>query len=37
MYCPVCNAQTADKFNSIQLIDLSFMKYIDVVRLYKNL
>ena len=37
MYCPVCNAHTADKFNSIQSINLSFIKYIDLVKLYKNL
>jgi len=36
-YSPLCNAQNADKFNSVQLINLSFIQYIDVVKLYKHL
>ena len=36
MYFPVCDAQNADKFNSVQLINVSFIKYIDVLKLSKN-
>jgi len=33
----VLDAKNMDQFISIQSINLSFIKYIDVVKLYKNL